>query len=49
MKAENIEALDVYWYVTHDMNNNDCPSEVEKELLQIYAGFYVQLPRWKKI
>lgn len=49
MREENIEALDVYWYVTHDINNNDCPSEVEKELLQTYASIYGQLPRWNKI
>jgi hypothetical protein len=46
MKIENIEALDVYWYATHDIKCNDCPKEVENSLLQKYYDLYQELPRW---
>jgi len=33
-KNEGIEALDIYWYVTHDENFVDCPRILENKLLQ---------------
>ena len=46
MRFENIEALDVYWYVTHNDKFKDCPRELENELLQNHVGLYGRLPRW---
>ncbi|MGD9563377.1 MAG: hypothetical protein AB7F88_14140 [Pyrinomonadaceae bacterium] len=46
MKKEGIEALDVYWYVTHDYSFVDCPRIVENRFLQQYTEIYGQLPRW---
>lgn len=48
MACEKIEVLDVYWYVTHDDVNNDCPCEVEKILLKRFVDIYGVLPRWNK-
>ena len=48
MKIEKIEALDVYWFVTHDDNFNDCPREVEKIILQKHLDIYGEYPRWNK-
>ena len=31
MISEGIETLDVYWYVTQDNENVDCPKEVESQ------------------
>lgn len=48
MKAEDIEALDVYWYVTYDGINKDFPEDVERVLLQHYINIYGELPRWNR-
>lgn len=42
---ENIEALDVYWYVTHNDKFNDCPRILENKLLQKHLDIYGRLPR----
>ena len=46
MLKENIEALDIYWYVTHNDKYVDCPKDVENILFQKYFKIYGQLPRW---
>jgi hypothetical protein len=46
MLAEKIEAIDVYWYVTHNDKFVDCPRVLENKLLQKYFDIYGQLPRW---
>ncbi|MEO3403805.1 hypothetical protein AAFN85_07865 [Mucilaginibacter sp. CAU 1740] len=46
---EDIEALDVYWYVTDDSKNDDCPAVIENLLLKRHLEFFGKLPRWNKI
>jgi len=46
MVSEGIEALDVYWYVTHDNKNFDCPRVVENQLLMNHREVYNRLPSW---
>jgi hypothetical protein len=46
MEIENIEALDVYWYVTHNDSFCDCPRVLENKLLNIHLQIYGSLPRW---
>jgi len=46
MNFENIEALDVYWYVTHNNDYQDCPRKLENTLLQKHFDFYGRLPKW---
>tara|TARA_R110002072_G_scaffold301970_5_gene483149 strand:+ start:26 stop:451 length:426 start_codon:yes stop_codon:yes gene_type:complete len=46
--ADNIEALDVYWYETFDESNNDIPNYVEGVLFQRYFEIYGGLPQWNK-
>ncbi|MEO6849785.1 MAG: hypothetical protein ABI203_02970 [Mucilaginibacter sp.] len=46
MFKEDIEALDVYWYVTHSGSFNDCPDIIENKLLVKYSNIYGCLPRW---
>jgi hypothetical protein len=48
MQEEQIEALDIYWYVTHDDTFLDCPRILENMLLQKHVDVFGQLPRWNK-
>lgn len=48
MIEEKIEALDVYWYVTHDSNFIDNPREIENKLLRKHSSIYGRLPNWNK-
>jgi hypothetical protein len=48
MLAENIDALDIYWWITHDNNFKDRPMQVEDILLANYIDIYGRLPRWNK-
>ncbi|MDL2247302.1 hypothetical protein LJC05_01045 [Bacteroides sp. OttesenSCG-928-J23] len=43
---EGSDALDIYWYVTFDEENQDIPSYVEDVLLQRYFRIYGRLPEW---
>ena len=46
MKKEEIEALDIYWYVTHNDTFVDCPRVLENKILQRHLDIYGRLPRW---
>ena len=46
MLKENIEALDIHWYVTYDGIDTDFPRDLEIELLNQYESIYGCLPRW---
>ncbi|GEP94565.1 hypothetical protein CCY01nite_08250 [Chitinophaga cymbidii] len=46
MLFEGIEALDIYWYVTHNEEFTDCPKILENKLLLKHLDIYGQLPRW---
>ncbi len=46
MLKEKIEALDIYWYVTHNDNFVDCPRILESKLLQKHFDTYGRLPKW---
>lgn len=46
--AEKIEALDVYWFVTHNKTYIDCPRIIENNLLKRHMDIYGRLPRWNK-
>jgi hypothetical protein len=48
MTEERIEALDIYWFVTFNNNNQDLPAYVEAVLLQKHYDFYGNLPRWNE-
>ncbi len=43
---ENIEAIDVYWYVTHNNKYADCPKELATYLLRVHMDMYGSLPSW---
>jgi len=45
---ENIDALDIYWFVSFDNKNQDIPGFVEGTILQRYFEIHGQLPRWNK-
>ncbi len=40
MVDNSIEALDLYWYVTHDDKHTDCPKDVEDELFDMYYDLF---------
>jgi len=46
MLRERIEALDIYWYVTHNDKYVDCPSVIANKLIQKHIDIYGNLPRW---
>ena len=43
---ENIESLDIYWYVTHNDEYIDCPRILENQLLKKHLDIYGRLPKW---
>ena len=46
--TETIDALDIYWFVTFDKDNQDVPGYVEGLLMQSYFNVHGQLPPWNK-
>ncbi|MBK6340658.1 MAG: hypothetical protein IPN93_16050 [Bacteroidetes bacterium] len=46
MVDEKIEALDIYWYATHNEKFIDCPRILENKLLQKHLDIYGRLPKW---
>ncbi|MFH1321206.1 MAG: hypothetical protein ABII90_11220 [Bacteroidota bacterium] len=48
MMEENIDGLDIYWFVTMDKQNNDLPGYVEGILMQRCFDVYGKLPPWNK-
>lgn len=45
-REENIDGLDIYWFVTFDKTNRDLPGYVEGLILQIHFERYGCLPAW---
>jgi hypothetical protein len=48
IENEQIDALDIYWFVTMDEDNNDLPGYIEGLLMQQYFKIYGKLPEWNK-
>lgn len=48
MTEENIDGLDIYWFVTMDKSNNDLPGYVEGLLIQRFFEVQGRLPLWNK-
>ena len=48
MLENEIEALDIYWFVTFDDKHQHIPTYVEALLLQKYFEIYSCLPEWNK-
>ena len=48
MIEENIDGLDIYWFVTMDKTNNDLPGYVEGLLIQRFFEVQGRLPLWDK-
>ena len=48
MDFEQIEALDIYWYVTHNEHYVDCPGVLENTLLKRFQEVYGRLPAWNR-
>jgi hypothetical protein len=48
IEKENIEALDIYWYATHNEKYSDCPRTLENTLLKIHLEIFGRLPKWNK-
>lgn len=45
-REENIDGLDIYWFVTFDKTNRNLPGYVEGLILQIHFERYGCLPEW---
>ena len=48
MVEENIDGLDIYWFVTIDESNNDLPSFAKALLMQRFYEVHGKLPLWNK-
>ena len=48
IEQEGIDGLDIYWFVTHDQENQDLPGFVEGLLIQRYYTVHGSLPPWNK-
>lgn len=48
MNAEDITALQIYWFVTFDKANCDLPAYVEGIIMQRYYEVHGKLPPWNK-
>ena len=48
IQQEQIDALDIYWFVTFDEKHQDIPAFVEAQIMQRYFDSYGQLPAWNK-
>ena len=48
IEKEKIEALDIYWYATHNQKYSDCPRVLENTLLKKHLSIYGRLPKWNK-
>lgn len=48
IEQENIDALDIYWFVTFGRQFQDLPGFVEGQLLQEYFKLHGCLPPWNK-
>ena len=46
IEKEEIEALDIYWYITHNEWHQDCPGKVENKLFEIHFNTFHRMPRW---
>ncbi|MEO9147378.1 MAG: hypothetical protein ABI237_17650 [Ginsengibacter sp.] len=45
---ENIDGLDIYWFVTMDKTNHDLPGYVEGLLMQQFFDLHERLPLWNR-
>ena len=48
LERENIDALEIYWYVTYDKEHQDLPTFVEAIIIQSYFDLNGCLPPWNK-
>lgn len=49
MIRENIEALNIYWYVvTQETKSTDCPEVLKRTLLKQHQDIFGAFPKWNK-
>lgn len=48
IESEDIDALDIYWFVTMDEEHQDLPAYVEGIMMQRFYDLYGTLPKWNK-
>lgn len=48
MEKEDIDALDINWFVSWDDNHADLPTFVEAQLIQGYFDVHGRIPPWNK-
>ena len=49
MKEENIEALDIYWWITYDGKVKHFPRDIEEKILRKHHAIFGNLPAWNKV
>lgn len=48
MLSQNIDALDIYWWITYKGNYKDRPADVATLLLRIHKHIFGDIPEWNK-
>ena len=48
MRDQNIDELQIHWYVTFDEKITDIPAQVEATLIQEYYRKHKRLPDWNE-
>jgi hypothetical protein len=50
MLSENIDALDIYWWVTYNGNNysGDHPEDIKRSLMRFHKIMFGEAPAWNK-
>lgn len=48
MLSQNIDALDIYWWITYKGNYKDRPVDVATLLLRIHKHIFGDIPEWNK-
>lgn len=48
LNQEQIDGLDIYWFVTYDKTNHDLPGYIEGLIMQLFFEVHGRLPEWNK-
>ena len=48
MLSENIDALDIYWWVTYKNNRGDHPADIKRSIRRKHKAMFGEPPIWNK-
>ena len=48
MLSENIDTLDIYWWVTYKNNRGDHPEGIKRSIMRMHKAMFGEPPKWNK-